>query len=265
MTDGHLDATELAEYDEGLLSPPRVSQVESHLAECTSCTAVLGQLGQVRARLADLPAEITMPAGVATRIDDALAHERAQPDREVKSERMATVHPIRRRLPRLLAAAATVAAVGFAGYVVAVSGDGNDSGDADTSAEGAADAGSGDESGAGGSLDEQATGGQAVPEPPPAPDERTALTEQIQAVASAALTSGSGASAPQRLADDCGLVLASELGAELIGVAGTDVAQPGAVLVVVESDQPGVAEGYVLPDCGAGAAEALRQLTVPVE
>jgi hypothetical protein len=262
MTDGHLDATDLAEYDEGLLSPPRASQVESHLAECTSCTAVLEQLGQVRARLADLPAEITMPAAVATRIDDALAHERAQPDREVKPERMATVHPIRRRLPRLLAAAATVAAVGFAGYVVAVSGSGNDAVDADTSAEGAAETGGGDESGAGGNLEEEAAGGQAAPEP--APDERTALTEQIEGVASAALTS-SDASAPQRLADDCGLVLADELGAELIGVAGTDVAQPGAVLVVVEADQPDVAAGYVLPDCGAGAAEALRQLTVPIE
>ncbi|HEY9376307.1 MAG TPA: hypothetical protein VIQ02_04335, partial [Jiangellaceae bacterium] len=117
-----------------------------------------------------------------------------------------------------------------------------------------------------GATDEEAAGGEAAAPDAlrPAPDERTALTEQIQAVASSDFAGG-GDSTPQRLADDCGLMLARELGAELIGATSTDIGQPGAVLVVVAADQPGVAQGYVLPACGAGVAEALRELTVPIE
>jgi hypothetical protein len=60
-------------------------------------------------------------------------------------------------------------------------------------------------------------------------------------------------------------MLARELDTELIGVASTDIGQRGAVLVVVEAGEAGVARGVVLPACGAGVAEALRELTVPIE
>jgi Putative zinc-finger len=266
MTDGHLDPTMLAEYDEGLLPPPQADEVENHLAECDSCAAVLGQLGQVRARLADLPAEITMPATVAARIDDALALERAHVDREVPPARVATMHPLRRRLPQLLAAAATIVAVAFAGYVVSMSGGGDDSAESTTSAQGGAEAGDDDADGAaGGSLEDKSTQREAVPDRLlPAPAERAILAEQIRTIVSADLASGDD-SAPQRVAHDCGLVLARQLDTELIGVATTDIGQPAAVLVVVAADLPGVAQGFVLPGCSAGVAEALRELTVPIE
>ena len=214
MTDGHLDATVLAKYDEGLLTPPQANEVEAHLAQCASCTAVLGQLAAVRARLAAAPPNITMPASVAARIDDALAAEREQRDHEIVPARTGTVHPFRRRIPQLLAAAATVAAIGFAGYVISISGDGDETAENATVAEGGAHAGDSDDDGAGrGATDEEAAGGEAAAPDAlrPAPDERTALTEQIQAIASSDFAGG-GDSTPQRLADDCGRMLARELG-----------------------------------------------------
>lgn len=266
-TDGHLDAVVLAEYDDGLLDQPAATDVREHLAQCPTCSATLNGLGDVRDRLAGAPAEITMPAAVAARIDSAIAAERVQARREPVPASTATIHPFRRRLPQLLAAA-TVAAVAFGGYVVATSG-GEDSADT-TSAEGAAaDSGDDNDSGAvAGSLEDEAAGGAeaAAPEPPlPAPAERTTLTEQIRAVAAADLSARGDSRASPLFAADCGLMLARELDTELIGVASTDIGQPGAVLVVVEAGEAGVARGFVLPACGAGVAEALRELTVPIE
>ncbi|MET0914676.1 MAG: hypothetical protein ABWY81_00570 [Jiangellaceae bacterium] len=267
-TDGHLDAVVLAEYDDGLLDQPAATHVREHLAQCPTCSATLNRLGDIRDRLAGAPAEITMPAAVAARIDRAIAAERVQARREPVPAPTATIHPFRRRLPQLVAAAATVAAVAFGGYVVATSG-GGDSADT-TSAEGAAaDSGDGNDSGAvAGSREDEAAGGAeaAAPEPPlPAPAERTTLTEQIRAVAAADLSARADSRASPLFAADCGLVLARELDTELIGVASTDIGQPGAVLVVVEASEAGVARGFVLPACGAGVAEALRELTVPIE
>jgi anti-sigma factor RsiW len=268
-TDGHLDAVVLAEYDDGLLDQTAATDVREHLAQCPTCSATLNGLGDVRDRLAEAPAEIAMPAAVAARIDGAIAAERVQARREPVPAPTATIHPFRRRLPQLLAAAATVAAVAFGGYVVATTG-GGDSADT-TSAEGAAaDSGDGNDSGpVAGSLGDEAAGREeaAAPEPPlPAPAERTALTEQIRAVAAADLSAQGGDSRASPLfAADCGLMLARELDTELIGVASTDIGQPGAVLVVVETGEAGVARGFVLPACGSGVAEALRELTVPIE
>ena len=267
MTDGHLDVTVLAEYDEGLLDPSRATEIADHLAICPTCSAVLRQLGQVRDRLADAPARTPMPPAVVDRIEQALASEHAERE-AVAHVRTATVHPLRRRLPQLLAAAATVGVITVAGYLASTFGDDEGPGsDAVTSAEGAAKAGDRDDSAAGSGFAEEAPGGEGARGedlvPPPA--ERTTLTEQIQAVAAVDLDAGGDSAVPQRLADDCGLVLSRELETELIGVTSTDVGGPGSVLVVVQADQPGLARGVVLPACDAGLADALRELTVPVE
>ncbi|HEX2360778.1 MAG TPA: hypothetical protein VHI11_01765 [Jiangellaceae bacterium] len=269
MTDGHLDPTVLAEHDQGLLPADRATEVDNHLAGCGSCSTTLARLGQLRSVLAEAPAEIEMPTAVAARIDRALAAEHADRRGVAAVEPTATVHPFRRRLPQLLAAAATVAAVAFGGYVVAMSGGGNDSDDSVTSAESAAggDAGASDE-GAGegegdGRQEDQASRRESAPEPVAA--ERTTLTDQIRAVAVGEYAAEGDASAPQHLEAGCGLTLARELDAELLGAVGTDVGAPDAVLIVVEADQPDVVRGVVLPACGDGAAEALRELTVSVD
>lgn len=267
MTDGHLDPTVLAEHDEGLLPADRATEVDDHLAGCVRCSTTLAQLGRIRTELAEAPAEIEMPTAVAARIDRALVAEHADRYRVAAVEPTTTVRPFRRRLPQLLAAAATVAAVAFGGYVVAMSGGGNDSADSETGAESAAggDAGASDEGGgeADGRQEDRALEHESGPEP--AAVERTILTDQIRAVVVTNLAAGTDTSAPQLLEAECGLALARELDAELVGAVPTDVGAPDAVLIVVETDQPDEVRGFVLPACGATAAEAVRELTVSVD
>jgi negative regulator of sigma E activity len=265
MTDGHLDTEVLAEYEEGLLTSSRAVHVEEHLAECPTCSATLEQLGLVRTRLSKAPRMVPIPAAVAARIDQALAAERAAPEEHAAPARTATVHPFRRQLPRLLAAAATVAAVAFGGYVVSTSGGGAESASTTTNAEGSgAEATDADESGEDVTSDDQRA--ESAPEETPLASGRavrTALAAEIQAIARSRLQEQDAAG--EVLAGDCGSALARELHTELIGVASTDVAAPDAVLVVVETDQPGVARGVVLPTCDASLDDALTELTVPIE
>jgi anti-sigma factor RsiW len=260
-TDGHLDTGVLAEYDEGLLDEPAASRVAEHLAQCPTCSATVQRLGDVRLRLGDAPVP-PMPAAVSGRIDAALAAERPVRSRDASREPLATVHPLRRRLPQLLAAAATVAAVGFAGYVVSTSGGGDDSASIATGGGGAeaADEDSGADSGA---AEQDAA--ESAPVPPPAPDQRTALTQQIQAVAAEHSLAAGPTALDSRLAADCGITVARDLGTELIGVAPTDLGDPGAVLVVLEAEQPGQATGVVVPSCDAAITDALTELTVPID
>jgi hypothetical protein len=265
-TDGHLDVLMLAEYDEGLLDPLRTVQVEEHLKGCLTCSATREQLGLLRTRLSEAPNTLPMPATVAARIDHALAAERAASEEHPLPAQTATVHPIRRRLPRLLAAAATVAAVAFGGYVVSTSGGGDESASTATNAEREAAAADTDESGGGVSTDDQPAAESAPEETDFASAQgtaRTALAEEILAIAG--FQPEANDATGQRLTGDCGSALADELDTELIGVASTDQAAPDAVLVVVETDQPGVVRGIVVPTCDATSSDALTELTVPIE
>lgn len=261
-TDGHLDVLVLAEYDEGLLDPLRAGQVEEHLKGCLACSATREQLGLLRTRLSEAPDTLPMPATVAGRIDQALAAERAAPEEHAASAQVAAVHPFRRRLPRLLAAAATVAAVAFAGYVVSSPEGGDESASTATNAEGdRAEAGDADESGGDVTSDDPAAAGSAPQESAFATG-RTSLAAEIQSIAG---VRPQEQSADDSLAGDCGLALAQELDTDLIGVARTDLATLDAVLVVVETDRPGVARGIVVPTCDATSSDALTELTVPIE
>jgi Putative zinc-finger len=267
MTDGHLDAEVLAEYDEGTLTPSRATQVEEHLTECPTCSTTLEQLGLVRTRLSEAPRTLPIPAAVAARIDQALAAERAAPEEHAAPTQTATVHPLRRGMPRLLAAAATVAAVAFGGYVISTSGDGAESAGTATNAEaGGVDDADADESGGDVRADDDPAAESAPEESAFASGQgaaRTALAEEIQAIAG--LQPEADDAAGESLGGGCGVALAGELDTELIGVARTDLAAPDAVLVVVQTDQPGVVRGVVVPTCEASLDEALTELTVPIE
>ena len=267
MTDGHLDAEVLGKYDEGILTPSRAVQVEEHLTECPMCSATLEQLGLVRTRLSEAPRTLPIPAAVAARIDQALAAERAAPEEHAAPAPTATVHPFRRRLPQLLAAAAAVATIAFGGYVVSTSGGGDEAESTATNAEGdRAEAGAADESGGDVSTDDQPAAESAPEETDFASGQdaaRTALAEEILAIAG--FQPEASDATGQALAGDCGSALAGELDTELIGVARTDLAASDAVLVVVETDQPGVVRGVVVPTCAASLDEALTELTVPTE
>jgi hypothetical protein len=257
MTYGHLDAAMLAEYDEGSLAPPQVVRIEEHLTRCLSCSGTLLRLKEVRAQVSTAPTEIPVPPAVAARIDGAVAAEQAR-RRGAAHRPAATIHPFRRRFPRVLAAAAAVAAVGFGGYVLSISG-GSDSGDSATSAEGADLPALGhDEAGAEVGQESPTAGPGVVPQP-----QRSALDQEIRAVVAAGTAESTDGDLG--LTEDCGRALARELGRALIGAAPTELGQPGAVLVVVEVDGTDQAQGFVLPACDAGAGDALTELTVPVD
>ncbi|MEU1849303.1 hypothetical protein ABZ499_08455 [Streptomyces sp. NPDC019990] len=72
---GHPDVAEISDLAEGLLPPPRSSDVRRHLEACEWCADVYASLEEIRGLLGTLPGPQRMPADVAGRIDAALAAE----------------------------------------------------------------------------------------------------------------------------------------------------------------------------------------------
>lgn len=116
MTDEHLSLDELAELDEGILSPERASAVRAHLDDCAQCRAAAAAITSTRSMLANLPAE-PMPDAVKARLDKALS--------DASPNSTATVVPqletYRRRrfgLPTAAASSAAAAIVLVVGAIV---------------------------------------------------------------------------------------------------------------------------------------------------
>jgi hypothetical protein len=72
VSDDHLSIDELAELDEGLLTPEREIEARAHLAGCEHCRANEAAIATTRAALSNLPAE-PMPDHAKARLDKALA------------------------------------------------------------------------------------------------------------------------------------------------------------------------------------------------
>ncbi|HEX6337511.1 MAG TPA: hypothetical protein VFZ85_11190 [Jiangellaceae bacterium] len=266
MTTGHLDATRLAEHAEGLLGASEAAAAQAHLQECAACRATAARLESVTAMLATAPPTLPTPAHVVAKLDRALADENAGTPLRAPVIQLSW---FRRKAPQLLAAAATVGVLGFAGWAITTGSDGGDDAEEATTAESgggedapeeAADAGIAADS------DLQSADEEAAAEPLQADDGElaapaAALADQIRAVAE------QGPGAERDAADDtCGLALADELGAELVGTAATDVTGEAAVLVVVRSDDdPAVVHGWVMPACDATVDEALNELRVELD
>ena len=68
----HLDLDQLADHDEGLLTPGETAAADAHLTSCPDCQQRRADIRSTRELLATVPAE-PMPDSVATRIDAALA------------------------------------------------------------------------------------------------------------------------------------------------------------------------------------------------
>lgn len=73
----HPDADMLAEFRAGLIGGRRGARIVGHLAGCERCAELSGQLAEVSALLAAVPAP-AMPRSVADRLDTALAVEAAK-------------------------------------------------------------------------------------------------------------------------------------------------------------------------------------------
>lgn len=107
MNPAHLDYEALAELAEGLLDDRRAASAGAHLDDCAQCRSRAAEIADVSRILAESPVP-PMPAGLAGRIDAALAAESMQ---------AATVTSLqhrrgRRHLRVLSAAAATVVVLG---------------------------------------------------------------------------------------------------------------------------------------------------------
>lgn len=262
MTTGHLEASLLAEHAEGLLGPDDSAAVEAHLEECETCRATTADLASVSAMLAAAPPALPTPAHVVARLDRALTDEAAPAEEPAP---VIQVSWFRRRAPQLLAAAATVSVVGLAGWVAATGGGGDDDTGGDASVEESAeqydtdaDAGAGAEDG-----DLETAEEEAAAAPLDADDGQLAIPvdefeSEIRAVAAQRQATEGGAEA-------CGVQLADELAAELVGSAATDLTGQSAVLVVLQSDDPQSVHGWVLPACDASIDEALAELTVELD
>lgn len=270
--DAHPSTHVLADLAEGVLDDARASEVQAHVDQCDSCQGTLDELAQVTAALRALPAKLPVPEFVAARISHALAAERSSGTTGSAGAAVAggatpeqasgagTVAWFRRRLPQGLAAAASVAVLGLAGYV-AVEGGGGGS-DSDSSAGDAAAAGA-----------DEAVSGFATPshdrrigtqdttmldnptaEAPDAAQEHSTM----EGVDAAELTAAAQAVIRQREAvnDTCGQNLADEQGQPLVGSA-HDFAG-----VVVVLDAGTTYEAWLIETCNS---VALQQIVGPVD
>ena len=122
----HPDSEVLAEFRAGLIAGRHGARISAHLAACERCAGLCGQLAEISALLAAVPAP-AMPEAVARRLEGVLAAEAAQRDDAERAvgdssrDRAPGPGPRRRwdfRLValRVLAPAAAVAVLAAGGY-----------------------------------------------------------------------------------------------------------------------------------------------------
>jgi hypothetical protein len=122
----HPDSGVLAEFRAGLITGRRGARISAHLAACERCAAQSGQLAEISALLAAVPAP-AMPDAVTQRLDAVLAAEAASRDFSERAvdprpRDRATSSPPRRHWDfrlvtlRVLAPAAAVAVLAAGGY-----------------------------------------------------------------------------------------------------------------------------------------------------
>ncbi|MDT0267101.1 zf-HC2 domain-containing protein [Streptomyces sp. DSM 44915] len=119
MSEKHPEPAEIAELDEGLLSPAEAAGLREHLTHCPRCAAVHDDLTLLRQTLADETDPGPIPDDVVLRIDAALAAEASRPI-ELPPVSRETAPPQRRRSRGrfMLAAAGAALAVGLGGVLL---------------------------------------------------------------------------------------------------------------------------------------------------
>lgn len=260
-TGGHPLDDVLAEHAEGVLEGAQANAVEEHLAACEACRDTLADLTEVTHMLQRAPGTLPIPAEVSARVFAALAAETTVAAADPEAD--AAVVPLRRRtsdasadgpvawfrrrLPQTLAAAASLAVIAFASYVV-TSGGGTD---------GADDASAGQEE----------AGDSALSEAAPQADgaDTYSLDERTDAELQGDVASGTTAALSQRIADvwrgelsysaadGCGRALADEQSETLVG--STDFEAD--VLVVLQSADGTQLTGWRLTTCSDLAGQAV--------
>ncbi|NDL57880.1 hypothetical protein [Phytoactinopolyspora mesophila] len=258
-TDAHPPGHVLAELAEGILDDVDAAEVHAHTVDCALCQDTLGRLTEVRRLLQGAPAEIALPGHVSARIDAALAAEAAaghgaESDATVTNVTSMNDRPIawfRKSLPRVVAAAAAAAVVGFAGYAV-LSGDEQPVPSAGENAD--EDRAEAEEDFA----DDDSAGLEAQDQPTVA-DAPDAMAEDGAVADGDVLVDAALAVWAERteVRPDCGDGLAHDLEFELVG--STEV--EGEVLVVLSD--AGELFGWTLPDCDSGPTTGEPVVVVP--
>lgn len=122
----HPDSDVLAEFHAGLITGRSGARISAHLAACERCTELSGQLAEISALLAAVPAP-AMPSAVAQRLDSVLAAEAVQRDSSERAvgdsppDRASSPRPrkhwdFRLVTLRVLAPAAAVVVLAAGGY-----------------------------------------------------------------------------------------------------------------------------------------------------
>lgn len=253
-TEGHPPPHVLAEVADGALDATSAARIEAHVRSCGACQGVLRELTQVGELLRSAPAELPMPEYVSAQISAVLATEAERADASRQEAPSAAVtaladRPVgwfRRPLPRVLAAAAAAAVIGFAGYGAFFS--------ADAPLPVAGGAGGGDDASVDEDQPEVASDedvGSAPEGAPNAGQESYQLNGREEDAPSAA---GELALVPDILdiwhhpmefAPDCGADLAAANGVELVGSRGI-----GAQILVVTRDGEELL-GWMITECSA--------------
>ncbi|SDU32802.1 anti-sigma factor family protein [Jiangella alkaliphila] len=259
----------LADLAEGVLDDAQAGEVQAHVDQCATCQGTLAELAQVSVALRALPAELPIPEFVAARMSHALAAERSSGGDAGGSDAAespdagaggGTVAWFRRRLPQGLAAAASVAVIGFAGYVAVESGGGDDSSGSGDAAVAEGQAGDGDDD-AGlefGTSSDLGRGGSPSPteDPPAAADDPyTAPPGTPEHVDPAEVTAAVEDVVQQRVEavnETCGDDLSEELGLPVIG----STLVGSGVLVVLEDAT--TYDGWLLWTCSSRSNETLE-------
>ena len=127
MTNDHIDFDELAELDEGLLTPERAADVQAHLAGCAECRSRVDAIASTKRALAALPTE-PMPEAVQARLNRALTRASTSPQGDVVPN---LAEHRRRRFSRPTmagSAAAAVIVLAFGAIIIGHLGNGTSSG-----------------------------------------------------------------------------------------------------------------------------------------
>lgn len=243
---GHPSTDQLAEFAEGTADV--TADIQSHATQCAECRDQIATFAAVKTALRAAPTAVPTPPDVSTRISAAVANaadrRAAETERESELAQGGPVAWFRRRMPRALAATASVAVIGLAGYVAVLSNPGgDDEGAAGTAANDAGDAEVAPE-GAPGDLD---AGGEALRDEAMATRALDALVIDIW-------------DSRDEWVPGCGSGIAAETGGSLVGSA-----EIGAnVLVVVEDASGETLKGWLVPVCSSAVAAAVDNVTVPV-
>ncbi len=259
----------LADLAEGVLDDAQAGEVRAHVDQCATCQGTLAELAQVSVALRALPAELPVPEFVAARISHALAAERSSGGDAGGSDAAGspdaggggTVAWFRRRLPQGLAAAASVAVIGFAGYIAVESGGGDDSSGAGDAAVAEGQAGDGDDEAGlefGASSDTTSRRGSPSSTEPPVAADEPAAPEPIDPARLTAAVEDIVQDRTEYADSACGDDLAAELDLPLVGST-----MVGAGVLIVLEDAT-TYDGWFLSTCNSTSNETLEP-TVTVE